>query len=166
MTNPPFSVTPDQCWLNTSTTPPQAMKRNANNAAWEPTRLNEWRIEITNCAGTPMEIKLAAPESLSAQGVLVKLGAALDYSLEVLAERMFGVPRGLGIMFTREVPIELFQKTRYKIEARMLSGRDWSSLNTVGDLRFTTKAEAEEFCAKEYPYLWDQKDLRVVIAND
>jgi hypothetical protein len=131
-----------------------------------PTRLNEWRIQITNCAGTPMEIKLAAPESLSAQDVLVKLGAALDYPLEVLAERLFAVPKELDIMFTKEMPIELFQHTRYKIEARLLSRCGWSSLHTVGDLRFTTKAEAEGLCAKEYPLLWNQKALRVVIAND
>jgi hypothetical protein len=38
MTTPPFSVAPGQGWLNTGTTPPQAMKRNASNTAWEPAR--------------------------------------------------------------------------------------------------------------------------------
>ena len=57
-------------------------------------------------------------------------------------------------------------KTCYKIEAPTLSARGWGCAFNLSDLRFATKAEAEEFCAKEYPYLWDQKDLRVVIAND
>jgi hypothetical protein len=130
-----------------------------------PTRLNEWRIQITNCAGTPTEIKLAAPESLSAQDVLVKLGAALDYPLEVLAERMFGVPKGLDIMLTETPPIELFQRTRYKIEAR-LTGFGWSTSHALGDLRFITEAEAKAKCIKDLPIMWSLKELRVVIAND
>jgi hypothetical protein len=56
--------------------------------------------------------------------------------------------------------------TCYKIEARLFSGRGWCSPHNVGDLRFTTKAEAEGLCAQEYPHLWNQKALRVVIAND
>jgi hypothetical protein len=131
-----------------------------------PTRLNEWRIQITNCAGTPMEIKLAAPESLSAQDVLVKLGAALDYPLEVLAERMFGVPKGLDIMFTKEVPIELFQRTRYKIEGRSFPGCGWSNFHAAGDLRFATESEAEVKMQVMVTLGWSPKNLRVVIAND
>jgi len=130
-----------------------------------PTRLNEWRIQITNCAGTPMEIKLAAPESLSAQDVLVKLGAALDYPLEVLAERMFGVPKGLDIMFTKEVPIELLQRTRYKIQYRLV-GCGWSSFHAAGDLRFAREADAKPELDRLFLQGCPRNHLRVVIAND
>ena len=60
MTNPPFSVTPDQCWLNTSTTPPQTMKHNASNTAWESTRpaLGDALANTHHCSfsDTPMLI--------------------------------------------------------------------------------------------------------------
>jgi hypothetical protein len=130
-----------------------------------PTRLNEWRIQITDCAGTPMEIKLAAPERFNAQDVLVKLGAALDYPLDVLAERLFAVSKELDIMFTKTPPIELFQRTRYKIEARLI-GCGWCTSHALGDLRFTTEAEAKAKCIKDLPIMWSCKDLRVVIADD
>ena len=128
-----------------------------------PTRLNEWCIEITNCAGAPMEIRLAAPESLSAQDVLVKLGAALDYPLEVLAERMMLEP---GIVFTKTPPIELFQTTRYKIEIRTCPGCGLIGFNAIGDLRFTTEAAAEDKVRQIVSTGWPGQNLRVVIAND
>ena len=130
-----------------------------------PTRLSKWRIQVTNCAGTPMEIKLAAPESLSAQNVLVKLGAALDYPLEVLTERMFGVPKGLDIMFTEVPPIELFQTTRYKIECRP-TGCGWNGFHAAGDLRFAREADAKPELDRLFLQGWPRNHLRVVIAND
>jgi hypothetical protein len=54
----------------------------------------------------------------------------------------------------------------YKIEACSLGMHGWNSDHTLGALRFTTKVEAEGLCAKEYPYLWSFKELRVVIADD
>jgi hypothetical protein len=131
-----------------------------------PIRLNEWRIQITNCDGVPMEIKLAAPESLSAQDVLVKLGAALDYPLEVLLDRGFGVSKGLDIMFTETPPIELFQKIRYKIETRGFPGCGWGSFHAAGDLRFVREADAKPMLDKLFLQGWSRENLRVVIAND
>jgi hypothetical protein len=130
----------------------------------DPIRLSEWRIQITNCAGTPMEIKLAAPEQFNAQDVLVKLGAAIDYPLEVLVERLFAVPKELDIMFTKELPVELFQHTRYKIEYRP-PGCDWTNFHALGDLRFGTEAEAESKALQMASMGWSRKDLRVVTDN-
>ena len=127
------------------------------------TSLNEWSIKLTNCSGANIKIKLAAPESLSAQDVLVKLGAALDYPLEVLAERSFGTLKELDIVFTEVVPIELFQRTYYKIESHEVDC-GWSSFNAVGDLRFATKAEAEAKRDEMSRLGWRRKDLRVVNA--
>jgi hypothetical protein len=131
----------------------------------DPIRLNEWRIQITNCAGTPMEIKLAAPESLSAQDVLIRLGAALDYPLDELAEGTLGTPKSLNIMFTETPPIELFQTTCYKVEYRP-PGCGWTNFHALGDLRFATEAEAESKALQMASMGWSRKDLRVVIAND
>ena len=127
------------------------------------TPLNEWSILLAKCSGENIKIKLAAPESLSAQDVLVKLGAALDYPLEVLAERSFGTLKELDIVFTEVVPIELFQRTCYKIESRE-AGCGWSSFNAVGDLRFATEAEAEAKRDEMSRLGWRRKDLRVVNA--
>jgi hypothetical protein len=93
----------------------------------------------------------------------VKLGAALDYPLEVLGERMFSVPKGLDIMFTETPPIELFQRTRYKIEYRPAG---WSGWIAFGDLRFTSEADAKPELDKLFLQGYPRNHLRVVIAND